>query len=309
MSELEGVHCAGAPRDLGLDQGRAFADRIRREAGRLRPDGAFARWFFERAQRGRAVVVRRDTLRYFPHMGERTMGLARGSGVGEVALAGLLGRAFDGDEGGVFALAGRTTGETPLIVRATTSRERSLIVRNSAQDSDFASVDLALPWRVSALAGVNEHGLAVTSVSLGGRYERGHAAPAVLMTQDCLQRFDLVEKAVDWLLGRPAGGSGSFVLADATGVLRAVDVTPEARTVREPEAGVLTAGAPGFRERLAAALAGNEPRDAESAAGLVAGPRVVLDPSRRGFGYAESEGETLAWYEAGKTSGARPKPA
>ena len=305
MSELAGVHCAGAPRDLGLDQGRTFAEQIRRQAARLRAEGAFARWFFERSRSGRAAAVRRDTLRYFPHMGERAMGVARGAGVGEVALAGLLGRSFDGGEGGILALAGDASGRLPRITRTLASGEQDVIVRHSAPDTDFASVDLALPWRVSALAGVNEHGLAVASVSLGVR-PHGHSAPAALMTQDCLQRFDLVEKAVDWLLGRPAGGAVSFVLADATGVLRAVDVSEEARTVREPEAGVLTAGDPRSTEHqsaaLAAAAASQEPRDAEAAARLTTGPRVVLDPGRRGFGYAESGGEALAWYESGKSA-------
>ncbi len=306
MSELQGVHCTGAPRDLGLDQGRAFADRIQREAARLRADGALARWFFEHARSGRAVAVRRDTLRYFPHLGERSMGMARGSGVGEIALAGLLGRSFDGDAGGILALAAEDPSVGPLIVRTLAARERDLIVRYSAPDTDHASVDLALPWRVAALGGVNEHGLAVASVPLKGDVRNGHAAPAILMTQDCLQRFDLVEKAVDWLLGRPAGGASSFVLADATGALSAVDVTPSERTVRMAESGVLVAGAPAIRARLSAAVRPGEKLDAASLATVIEGPAAVLDPVRCGIGYWDDPGAEASWYAVDPVSDRTP---
>lgn len=302
MSQPETVHCTGAPRDLGLDQGRAFAGQIQRAAGRLRADGRVARWFFERARSGRPAAVRRDTLRYFPHLGERAMGLARGSGVGEIALAGLLGRSFDGDAGGILALDAETTGGAPLIVRTLAERERGAIVRNSAPDSDHASVDLVLPWRVAALGGVNGHGLAVASVPHSADFRLGHAAPAILMTQDCLQRFDLVEKAVDWIQGRPAGGAASFVLADATGALLAVDVTPDERTVREPESGRLVAGGSATRERLSAVIEPEERVDSASLARLLDGPAAALDPGGRGLGYWDATDAELGWYESGKSS-------
>ena len=87
---LSEVHCKGAPRDLGLDQGRALSDRIQAEAARIRPGGSgwLARARFEWAPSARVAAVHRDTLRYFPHMAERAMGLASGSGAGERALAG-----------------------------------------------------------------------------------------------------------------------------------------------------------------------------------------------------------------------------
>ena len=296
------MHCTGAPRDLGLDQGLAFADRIQREAARLRADGALARWFFEHARSGRAVAVRRDTLRYFPHLGERSMGLARGSGVGEIALAGLLGRSFGGDAGGILALGGETSGAAPLIVRTLAARERDVIVRHSAPDTDHASVDFALPWRVAALGGVNEHGLAVASVPLRSDSRNGHAAPAILMTQDCLQRFDLVEKAVDWLLGRPAGGAASFVIADASGALSAVDVTPSERTVRTAESGVLVAGAPAIRAHLSAAIHPGDKLDAAGLADVIEGPAAVLDPARCGIGYWDEPGAEASWYAVNSVS-------
>jgi hypothetical protein len=262
-----------------------------------------ARWLFEHARSGRSVAVRRDTLRYFPHLGERTMGLARGSGVGEIALSGLLGRSFDGNAGGILALDAETTGGVPLIVRTLADREQDVIVRNSAPDSDHASVDLALPWRVAALGGVNEHGLAVACVAHSADAGAGHAAPAILMVQDCLQRFDLVEKAVDWIRGRPAGGAGSFVLADVTGALLAVDVTPADRAIREPESGQLVAGGSATRERLSALIDPDDRVDSAGVARLLPGPAAVLDPAGRRLGYWDATESEPGWYESGKSEG------
>ena len=293
MSKPEVVHCKGAPRDLGLDQGRAFAGRIRTEAVAVRPDGFFSSRLFELSS-SRAARIRRDTLRYFPHMAERAMGLARGSGVGEVALSALLGRAFEAGEGGILGLGPSLTGGAPLIVRVLAVGEREAALRHSAPDTDFASVELVLPWRVPALCGVNEHGLAVASVATGGAARGRHAAPAVLLTQDVLQRFDAVEKAVEWLERRPAGGTASFVIADRSGALAAVDVAGDERTARGPANGVLTAGATADRERLAALVPSTGFRDRRLLSGLGLGPIAVLDTVRPALGTAAESG-ALDW--------------
>jgi hypothetical protein len=88
-------------------------------------------------------------------------------------------------------------------------------VRESAPDSDYRSLELVALTHVAPFVGVNEHGLAVGAVLLATGSE--FAAPASLLAQDCLQRFDGVEKALEWLERRPAGGRARFALADATG--------------------------------------------------------------------------------------------
>ena len=293
MSKAEAVHCKGAPRDLGLDQGRAFAARIQAEAEAVRSAGPLSRLLFERSS-SRAAQIRRDTLRYFPHMAERAMGLARGGGVGEVALAALLGRAFEPGEGAILALGPSLAGDAAVIVRILEGAEREATLRHSAPDTDFSSVELALPWRVPALCGVNEHGLAVASVATGGATPGGHAAPAVLLTQDVLQRFDTVEKAVEWLERRPAGGSASFVLADRSGALAAVDIAGDDRSVRGPANGVLTAGTAADRERLAGLVPSSGRARLDSLANLGLGPIAVLDPSRAVLGDGR-DGGGLDW--------------
>ncbi len=284
MTALDVVHCSGAPRDLGLDQGRAFAGRIAEEAAEIRSDGAVLRWAFEQRSDGPAARVRRDTLRYFPHMGERAMGMAAGSGVGDRALAGLLARAFHAS---ADAAASVLLGGEPFLVR-TLRPGKSLFLRHSAPDTDFHSVEIALPWRVPSLAGVNERGLAVASVAVEAASGEGHAAPAVLLTQDVLQRFDLVEKALEWLESRPAGGAADFVLADATGAVAGLEVRPSARPRREPTAGTVVVGEGQGRETLEAAI-----RSATDLASLVAavpGPAVVLDPRSGRLAYAGADG-------------------
>ena len=72
MSDPAEFVCRGAPRDLGLDQGRAELARVRVEARSAR-----------RARNGSVDGVARDVRRFFPHLLERIEGLARGARVKE----------------------------------------------------------------------------------------------------------------------------------------------------------------------------------------------------------------------------------
>ena len=45
------------------------------------------------------------------------------------------------------------------------------------------------------------------------------AAPAWLLAQDCLERFEALGPALDWCCERPGGGGGALLLADAGGRL------------------------------------------------------------------------------------------
>lgn len=296
MNAPEVVSCAGAPRDLGLDQGRAFAARIAQEAAQLRPDGRASRWAFERRSDGRAAAVRRDTLRYFPHMAERAMGLAAGSRVGERALAGLLGRAFHASADVVAVLSGERTGGAACIVRSLRPG-KEVFVRHSAPDSDYHSVEAALPWRVPALAGVNQHGLAVASVAAPADPAGGHLAPAVLLTQDALQRFDGVEKALEWLERRPAGGAADFVLADATGAVAAFEIRPKARRRIPLESGARVLGGGPDRAVWDAAVESAGGRDASALCAAAAGTCIVLDPARARMATADAQGPG-SWHRA-----------
>ena len=86
MSDFPRVRCHGAPRDLGLDQGAAFSAEVGALVAK-RSGGAFARLRAALQPPTALRAIARDTYRYFPHMAERTAGLARGARVPALALA------------------------------------------------------------------------------------------------------------------------------------------------------------------------------------------------------------------------------
>lgn len=241
MSLVEEIVCRGAPRDLGLDQGVAGREGVRREVRRAgAADG-------EQTRR-----IARDVRRFFPHTAERAEGLALGAQVSEARLAQLLGRelSLEGSavrratSGLALAIAPERSGAGALVGRSLDLPRESppgLRVRRSLPENDYRSVEIVLPWLVSPVAGVNEHGLAatVTSVPPAGGALEDCLAPASLLVQDCLQRFDRVDKAVEWCERRPAGGSASIVLADARGAVASVHVDGRVRRRRSPGQGVV----------------------------------------------------------------------
>ncbi len=109
------------------------------------------------------------------------------------------------------------------------------IVRRSRPEGLFASVEVARPGVAAPLVGVNERGLA--AAVLPGRGER-QAAPAWLLVQDCLERFESLEPALDWCRVRPGGSGGGLLLMDASGAAASVSFDAE-RRVERPRAGRL----------------------------------------------------------------------
>ena len=309
MSLLPIVRCQGAPRDLGLDQGRAAQEEIQAAARRVRPDSWLPRTAFEAFPTGRPARLRRDTLRYFPHMGERAIGLARGAGVGTATIAALLGRESEGSDGCGLVASWERTGGGPLVARTyvspVTQGAPPLWIRASAPEMDYASVEVTLPWRVPAIAGVNEKGLAVTATRIGTPLRRDavSCAPAELLVQDCLQRFDSVDAAIDWCQRRPAAGDVSLLLADADGNSAGVAIEENGARVFLGSAGVIL----GLGERAACAALEKScaERPVLDEAGVygalktVSPPgaaRIVIDPSRRRLGVTLPDG-VLAWFE------------
>ncbi len=222
MSGFQRVGCRGAPRDLGFDQGHAYAQDIARIVA-AHTGGALARWVAALRPPAAARAIARDTNRHFPHMAERTIGLARGAHVPPAALAELSARP---ERAPADALRIVKSGAGACVARAVPS-ETLAILRESAPDTDYRSLELVALAQIAPFVGVNEHGLAVGVVLLGAGGEC--AAPASLLAQDCLQRFDRVEKALEWLESRPAGGSARFALADATGVAAVFEIEGAAR--------------------------------------------------------------------------------
>jgi hypothetical protein len=285
MSPQPALVCSGAPRDLGLDQGLRFREAIRAEVEhRLRGKGS-GRLLSSLAGRDPEVArAARDATRFFPHMAERAEGIARGARVSNADVAALLASEC---RGGWETLVGaRTEGSgSGVSIAVSSEREAPFFVRRSQPENGYRSLEIGIPWRVPALAGVNQHGLAVAASGMVSSSEplSSCAAPAALLVQDCLQRFDGVDKALEWCERRPAGGDASILFADADGVLARVDLAGALRQVHRDMDGILLgAGPPARVASVEKACRASERLDAEALRRILATPagRVfVLDPA------------------------------
>jgi hypothetical protein len=217
-------------------------------------------------------------------MAERAEGLARGARVSSADLAALLARECRRGWETLVGVRAEGSGSGVWIALGS-EREAPIFVRRSQPENGYRSLEIGIPWRVPALAGVNQHGLAVAAsgVVSSSASPSSCAAPAALLVQDCLQRFDGVDKALEWCERRPAGGSASILLADADGVLARVDLEGELRRVhREMDGILLGAGAPARVASVEKACRASERLDAEALRRILATPagRVfVLDPA------------------------------
>ena len=250
MSEC--VDCEGAPRDLGLDQGRACAAELR---ARFSREPAWQRLVcragFEAAA-GRELS--RGIARHFPHQAETRAGLAVGAGVPAVWLGAELAGELQRESAARPLAVARAGGEVGRVLAG------PWLVRRSRPEGLFASLELTRPWLTHSLLGVNERGLAVAVVG-GGEPARG--VPGALLGQDCLERFEALEAALEWCEGRPGGGGAVVLLSDASGDAAAIEIGAGERRVLRPEAGVVAAGggageASELAKRLTGAAAGAE---------------------------------------------------
>ena len=230
------VECEGAPRDLGFDQGAACAELLRatRAAQRLREPTAL----------GSDAAIARDLRRHFPRQAEVLAGMSAAAGVPRSWLERMLARELADVEpasAGAFALAaaGNLAAGAGLVAR---SLAGEWIVRRRRPEGGFRSVEITRPWLGSALAGVNERGLAAVALAARGAAAGECAAPGVLLIQDCLERFESLDAALEWCIGRPGGGAATLLLADATGEVAGVEIAAVARRVLRPAEGLLLAG-------------------------------------------------------------------
>jgi hypothetical protein len=154
------------------------------------------------------------------------------------------------------------------------------VARRSRPEGLFASIEVTRPCLTAALAGVNERGLAVAAMGGRGATERC-AAPAWLLAQDCLERFEAIEAALEWCLGRPGGRRATVLLADARGELAGVEFAGAERRVLRPSEGLLVSGGRAVCEELTKTLREAAPLDASALARRIEGDAVALDPRER----------------------------
>ena len=104
------------------------------------------------------------------------------------------------------------------------------VVRECAPDGGYANLSFTRPAHVGSLAGVNEHGLAGVATSLAApAHDERCAAPGILLLDQCIERLDRVEKALEWCEHRPGGGRALLFFCDATGASAAIEIDGEKR--------------------------------------------------------------------------------
>jgi hypothetical protein len=228
------LRCAGAPRDLGLDQGRAARDAIRadaRAAGFPAPETLLERVRVSRRDTapGRSALAR-DLMRHFPHLAERAAGLAAGAGVGEAALLDALARELDGDADGALRCEVGVADDALVLRIAEPWPLTGFAVRECAPDGGHRNLGFTRPAQLGSFAGVNEHGLAGVAMPLAAPAQGERcAAPGILLLDQCIERLDSVEKALEWCEHRPGGGRALLLFADATGARAALEIDGEKR--------------------------------------------------------------------------------
>jgi len=289
------IHCEGAPRDLGLDQGRAFAIPLRSEFDR---QSVGARWRQRLGARTPATAALvRDLRRHFPQHSEALEGMVSGARVPYAWFAEQLARellASSGTEAAVAASRGSASGV--LIAR---SFGAPPCIRRSRPEGGFASLELTAPWYASSFAGVNEGGLAVAGIPLPPSADStACAVPAAVMVQDCLARFDSVRGAVDWCTGRPAGGCAVVLLADATGSVAGVAIEGDRRRELLPKDDWIEVNAGRAVDGLRTAA----PKGPSAVAAQLGRLAAAIDPARRRIELHDAEtGRALA-FEVGEPS-------
>jgi hypothetical protein len=221
------IDSAGHPRDMGSDQGAACRSEVREELARARlplSRSRLASLCAFASGRVRGSGRGRELLRHYTHLSERIDGLARAAGVPVDSLIDLHLRAAAGGERagelGREAIVMAGAGDSgATLVRGLPAAEGagcSWIVRRSHPEVGFHSLEVTLPWLVSAVAGVNSAGLCALLAAIPNS-DPGSAPPSLLLVQECLQRFASLDGARDWCLERPASGDLTLLLADATG--------------------------------------------------------------------------------------------
>jgi hypothetical protein len=248
---LEPIDCEGAPRDLGVAQGRACRAAVRDHVARSGAALRRRRYPVLTPWSSGSVVGRgagREIVRHYPHLAERMAGLALGADLPFESLVGSLLAPASTSSAALCAPALALACEESaaggvLAVRTLVQTEApgaAWVLRRSRPEVGFASVEITLPWLASAVAGVNAEGVAAVLAHTAASSSGG--VPPLLLVQECLQRFASIDGCLDWCLKRSAEGNATIFLAHPSGGVAAVEFDGSERRVIRPSDGLLFDG-------------------------------------------------------------------
>lgn len=281
--------CAGVPRDLGVDQGSAFAHEVRVQAGAARLLEALSRPAPELAR------LDRDLWRHHPQLAERVTGLALAAGASRRGVLRGLSEAGGVPSEAVALVAAAGAAPPRIWCRFSGAAPR---VRIDRPDAGIPALVAAPAWLPAAVCGVNQAGLAVAvsapEAPPGGAERFG--VPALVLVGDCLQRFSDVGGVLRWCAGRPAAGVATILTADAGGDVAGLRFAPGERTPLALEDGLLMGSGPSaLCDALAKAARIEVAEGAEAWASALCeaapgAPGVWLDPAGRRLGLSQGDG-------------------
>jgi predicted choloylglycine hydrolase len=254
------IECAGDHRTMGHMQGRACREVLGDMQHTMldmlgAPAEGGLRRVAERASRfvvpAAGVVARRfiakELKAHYPLAYDRMVGIAAGASVplswlflGPGVELFLNSPSIRRPTGACTALGitgKRSRGGEPMIVKnfdyPGAARE-TYLVRTSrpGRRGLAASIDVTNAPLPGSHEGINEHGLAV-AYNYG--YMKGRARARVSITslvQEIMEQCRTVEDAIERLRHRPRAGSAMLMLADATGSVASVEVSPDDIGVR-----------------------------------------------------------------------------
>lgn len=248
----EVTSCSGAPRDLGFDQGRACRNALREGFARAGLKTGRSRFPSLRPWSSGPVLgsgLGREIIRHYPHLSERMAGLAQGADVPLDSLVSYMNaRVVSATSIHRSARALAAAGSSSWLARELPSAgeaNQGWTLRRSQPEVGFESVEVTLPWLASAVAGVNEEGLAATIVvqePTSGEVETGPGLFSLLLIQECLQQFSSLEGCVDWCTKRPSAEDARILFADSSGEIASVEMVQGERGVVRARVGFLAAG-------------------------------------------------------------------
>ena len=260
--DLTLLNVAGNDHERGVAQGVAFRDRLATMYESLAALPLGLHWLPTPVRKlmirtgvraaGRFYLPRHREL-LSEHAGGRYVRVLEGLAEGFDARASVLYgfHAFEVESG----IVGFRMGCTALTVGADQSTTGSprlaynhdfptafgnhLVLRRSLPTEAGVAASLALTYEVlvGAIAGVNEHGLAVTVNQAFARKPRrfDRSLLPTLLVQDCLDHCCSVADAVARVKTLPVGVGSLLTLVDATGDRAVVELAPEGHAIRRPE--------------------------------------------------------------------------
>jgi hypothetical protein len=320
------IECVGDPRAMGHCQGLAHRAVIQQHIVAAGGKLGRSRWPTLAALTSGADLSRgtgREVIRHYTHLAERMAGIARNADVSFSSLMELFNRSTSGAApeeelvAAAVAVGARTSEDAngDLLVMRTlsgSSLEHSpWVLRRSRPEVGFASAEITLPWLATAIAGINAAGVAVAMAprasSYGGGVNAGAVNPrsaphAVLLVQECLQRFEDLSGCLDWCRKRPRSGNVSLIIADAAGHLARIEVEGIECKIAELDCDFVLDGAqPKVDEALRRRFSDQRKLDLaalSTVGGSTARLAVWLEPARRtlsirSFDYEGSEGKAI----------------